>query len=136
GGKANRQHSSELCRDGEAYGAERRTGAPRKPSKPRLRTLVKRAEKATGKTVTAITTLANGVTKLDLGTEPAAPENPWPLDEFRTKETKQRSCRSTCRRGSTLRVGRIAIFVAVDSRACRSRACPGRRASWPNMRKR
>ena len=63
----------------------------RKPPKPRLRTLVERAEKATGKTVTAITTMADGV-KLDLGTgtpEPAAPENPWSLDEFRTKETKQ-----------------------------------------------
>ena len=67
----------------------RRWPSLRKPSKPRLRTLVKRAEKATGKIVTAITTLADGVTKLDLGTEPAAPENPWPLDEFRTKETKQ-----------------------------------------------
>jgi hypothetical protein len=67
----------------------RRWPSLRKPPKPRLRTLVKRAEKATGKTVTAITTLADGVTKLDLGTEPAAPENPWPLDEFHTKETKQ-----------------------------------------------
>jgi hypothetical protein len=63
----------------------------RKPPKARLRTLVKRAEAATGKTVTAITTLADGV-KLDLGTgkpEPAEPENPWPLDEFRTKDIKQ-----------------------------------------------
>jgi hypothetical protein len=67
----------------------RRWPSLRKPPKPRLRTLVERAEKATGKTVTAITTLADGVTKLDLGTEPAALGNPWPLDEFRTKETKQ-----------------------------------------------
>jgi|SRR5215467_14494841 len=40
----------------------------RKPPKPSIRTLVKRAEAATGKTVTAITTLADGATKLDLGT--------------------------------------------------------------------
>src|SRR5262245_21321377 len=44
---------------------------PSKPRKPRIRTLVERAEKATGKTVTAITTTADGGTKLDLGTEPA-----------------------------------------------------------------
>lgn len=65
---------------------ERRT---RKPPKPRLRSLVERAEAATGKTVTAITTLADGATRLDLGTDFVAPENPWPLDEFRTKGTKQ-----------------------------------------------
>jgi hypothetical protein len=58
----------------------------RKPPKPRLRTLVERAEAATGKTVTAITTLTDGV-KLDLGIEPAAPDNPW-LADLR-KETKQ-----------------------------------------------
>jgi hypothetical protein len=62
---------------------ERRT---RKPPKPRLRTLVERAEAATGKTVTAITTLTDGV-KLDLGIESAEPENPW-LADLR-KETKQ-----------------------------------------------
>jgi len=67
----------------------RRWPSLRKPPKPRLRTLVERAEKATGKTVTAITTLADGVTKLDLGTEPAALGNAWPLDDFRTKETKK-----------------------------------------------
>jgi len=67
----------------------RRWPSLRKPPTPRLRTLVERAEKATGRTVTAITRLADGGHKLDLGTEPAAPENPWRLDEFRTKETKQ-----------------------------------------------
>ena len=65
----------------------------RTPPRPRLRTLVNRAEKATGRTVTAITTTADGATKLDLGTgEPdpaAAPGNAWPLDEFRTKEAKR-----------------------------------------------
>jgi hypothetical protein len=68
----------------------RRWPSLRKPRTPSTRTLVKRAEAATGKTVTAITTLADGGTKLDVGTgTAAAPENPWPLDEFRTKETKQ-----------------------------------------------
>ena len=68
----------------------------RKPRRPSTRTLVKRAEAATGRTVTAITTTAEG-TKLDLGgtPDPAAPENPWPLDDFHTKETKQLNCRDT-----------------------------------------
>jgi hypothetical protein len=59
-----------------------------KPRKPSIRTLVKQAEQATGKAVTSIT--APDGTKLDFGKpEPVEPKNPWPLDEFRTKETKQ-----------------------------------------------
>ena len=76
-----RDHGRELL--------ERVLGKPRAQAAPRrrLRTLVKQTEAATGKTVTAVT--MDGV-KLDLGNgEHAAPENPWPLDEFRTKETKQ-----------------------------------------------
>ena len=62
--------------------------ALRTPRKPSIRTFVQRAEKATGKPVTAIT-MPDG-TKLDFSQpESVAPENPWPLDEFRTKETKQ-----------------------------------------------
>jgi hypothetical protein len=61
---------------------------PVRRRKPSISELVKRAEKATGKAVTAIT-LPDG-TKLDFGKPaPTEPENPWPLDEFRTKETKQ-----------------------------------------------
>jgi len=65
---------------------ELRQFPPRTP-KPRQRTttLIKQAEKATGKPVTSIT-LADG-TKLDFGKpESAAPENPW-FDDL--KVTKQ-----------------------------------------------
>ena len=68
---------------------ELRQFPPRTP-KPRQRTttLIKQAEKATGKPVTSIT-MPDG-TKLGFDkSESAAPDNPWPLDEFRTKETKQ-----------------------------------------------
>jgi len=62
--------------------------ARRTPRKPSIRTFVQRAEKATGKPVTAIT-MPDG-TKLDFGEPaPTEPESPWPLDEFCTKETKQ-----------------------------------------------
>ena len=62
-------------------------GKPRKPRKPSIKALVKQAEQATGKAVTSITT-PDG-TKLDFGKpEPAAPDHPWPLDEFQRKETK------------------------------------------------
>jgi hypothetical protein len=49
--------------------------------------MIEQAEKAG--TPLASITLADG-TKLDFGKpESAEPDNPWPLDEFRTKETKQ-----------------------------------------------
>jgi len=61
---------------------------PRKPPKPNLRTLVKQAEQATGQPVTSVT-MPDG-TKLDFSKpEPTETENPWRLDEFRTKETKR-----------------------------------------------
>ena len=58
----------------------------RKPPKPRLNTLIKRAEAATGKTVTAITTLANGSTKLDLGGQDEQQQNA--LDEWIAKHAR------------------------------------------------
>ena len=62
-----------------------RQRASRRPS---IGKMIARAEKATGKPVTSIT-LPDG-TKLDFGRPtPTESENPWPLDEFRTKETKQ-----------------------------------------------
>jgi hypothetical protein len=63
------------------------TSKVRTPRKPTLATLIKRAEK-TGRQVTSITT-PDGTTLHFGEPEPAAPENSWPLDEFRTKETKQ-----------------------------------------------
>ena len=102
---ANLQYISDLCWDGEAYRAERQRGAPpspppdglrtpaeaaRKPSKPRRQSISKMIEQAekTGKPLASLT-LPDG-TKLDFGKPaPVEPENPWPLDEFRTKETKQ-----------------------------------------------
>ena len=62
---------------------ERQRAKARKPPKPRTRTLVKRAEAATGRTVTAITTLADGATKLDLGT--GEQQRPNALDEWIAK---------------------------------------------------
>src|SRR5262249_53922065 len=61
--------------------------AARKPRRQSISKMIEQAEKA-GKPRASIT-LPDG-TKLDFSKpEPAAPENPWPLDEFRTKETKQ-----------------------------------------------
>src|SRR5262249_61190269 len=61
----------------------------RKPRRTSISKMIKQAEKATGKPVTSIT-LPDG-TKLDFSKpDSAEPEkNPWPLDEFRKKETKQ-----------------------------------------------
>ena len=64
---------------------------PRKPSKPRrppLDSLLKQAAKA-GKSVKGAEVYQDR-TVLQFGDPtPVEPENPWPLDEFRTKETKQ-----------------------------------------------
>jgi hypothetical protein len=72
--------------------AERQAAASvkptRKPRRPSISKMIAQAEKATGKPVTAIT-MPDG-TKLDFSKpESVEPENPWPLDEFRTKETMQ-----------------------------------------------
>ena len=61
--------------------------AERKPRRPSIKKMIEGAEKA-GKPLASIT--LPGGTKLDFSKpEPAEMENPWPLDEFRTKETKQ-----------------------------------------------
>ena len=66
---------------------QRKPRQPGKPRRPSIKQMVEGAEKA-GKPLASIT-LPDG-TKLDFSKpEPAEPENPWPLDEFRTKETKQ-----------------------------------------------
>jgi hypothetical protein len=60
---------------------------PRKRRRPSIKKMIEGAEKAS-KPLASIT-LPDG-TKLDFNKpEPAEMENPWPLDEFRTKETKQ-----------------------------------------------
>ena len=59
----------------------------RKPRRPSISKMIEQAEKAG--TPLASLTLPDG-TKLDFGKpEPVEADNPWPLDEFRTKETKQ-----------------------------------------------
>jgi hypothetical protein len=67
------------------------TNHARKPYKLRrtsLGTLLKQAAKA-GKSVKGAEVYPDR-TVLQFGEpEPAEPDNPWPLDEFRTKETKQ-----------------------------------------------
>jgi len=61
--------------------------AERKLRRPSIKKMIEGAEKA-GKPLASIT--LPGGTKLDFSKpEPAEMENPWPLDEFRTKETKQ-----------------------------------------------
>jgi hypothetical protein len=58
----------------------------RKQRKPSIATLIKRVEKS-GKRVTSITT-PDGM-RINFDEPKAGTDNPWPLDEFRTKETKQ-----------------------------------------------
>jgi len=66
---------------------ERKPREPGKPRRPSISKMIKQTEQA-GKPLATIT-LPDG-TKLDFNKpEPAESENPWPLDEFRTKETKQ-----------------------------------------------
>jgi len=60
----------------------------RKPRKPTLASLLKQAADA-GKSVKGAEVYSDR-TVLQFGEpEPAEPKNPWPLDEFRTKENKQ-----------------------------------------------
>ena len=61
----------------------------RKPRRPTLVSVAKQASKA-GIDPARIEIKPDGSYVVDIGKpEPVAPENPWPLDEFRTKETKQ-----------------------------------------------
>ena len=61
----------------------------RKPRKPTLAAVAKQASKA-GIAVARYKVKPDGTVVIVTGKpEAAAPENPWPLDEFRTKETKQ-----------------------------------------------
>jgi len=60
----------------------------RKPPKPRLRTLIERAEAATGKTVTAITTLPDGTTKLNLSTHQDDQQQGNEVDEWIAKHAR------------------------------------------------
>ena len=60
-----------------------------RPRKPTLVSVSKDARKA-GIDPARIEIKPDGSYVVDIGKpEPVAPENPWPLDEFRTKETKQ-----------------------------------------------
>jgi len=75
----------------DARAALRLEAAPvkpaRKPRRPSISKMIEDADKA-GKPLASIT-MPDG-TKLDFGRpESVEPENPWPLDEFRTKENKQ-----------------------------------------------
>jgi hypothetical protein len=63
-------------------------GSARRPRKPTLASLLKQAADA-GKSVKGAEVYSDR-TVLQFGeSEPVEPENPWPLDEFRTKENKQ-----------------------------------------------
>jgi hypothetical protein len=62
---------------------------PRKPSKPTLASVAKAASKA-AIPVARYEVKPDGTVVVVTGApQPAAPDNPWPLDEFRTKEPKQ-----------------------------------------------
>jgi len=66
-----------------------RTKKPRKPRRPTLASVAKQASK-TGIPVARYEVQPDGTVVVVTGKpEPAAPGNAWPLDEFRTKETKQ-----------------------------------------------
>jgi hypothetical protein len=61
----------------------------RKPRKPTLVSVAKQASKA-AIPVARYEVKPDGTVVVVTGTpEPAASDDPWPLDEFRTKETKQ-----------------------------------------------
>jgi hypothetical protein len=61
----------------------------RKPGKPTLASVAKQASKA-AIAVARYEVKPDGTVVVVTGKpEPVEPENPWPLDEFRTKETKQ-----------------------------------------------
>ena len=61
----------------------------RTPQRPTLAKVAKQASKA-GIDPTRIEIKPDGSYVVDIGRpEPVEPGNPWPLDEFRTKETKQ-----------------------------------------------
>ena len=63
--------------------------AERKPRKPTLAGVAKQANKA-AIAVARYEVKPDGTVVVVTGKpDPAEPDNPWPLDEFRTKETKQ-----------------------------------------------
>jgi len=69
--------------------AVERAARKAQPRKPTLVSVSKDARKA-GIDPARIEIKPDGSYVVDIGKpEPVAPENPWPLDEFRTKETKQ-----------------------------------------------
>jgi len=68
---------------------EPRARKPCGPRRPTLASVAKQANKA-AIDVARYEVKPDGTVVIVTGAaEPAAPENPWPLDEFRTKETKQ-----------------------------------------------
>jgi hypothetical protein len=79
----------------------RRTRKPRGPRKPTLVSVSKNARKA-GIDPARIEIKPDGSYVVDIGkSEPAASGNPWPLDEFRTKETLAHSLSETRREKKT-----------------------------------
>jgi hypothetical protein len=64
--------------------------APKPARKPRKPTLASVAKQANKPGIARIEMKPDGTVVIITGKpEPAAPDNPWSLDEFRTKETKQ-----------------------------------------------
>ena len=73
----------------ERYAALSKPSKPRRPPKPGLASVAKAASKA-GIDVARYEVRPDGTVVVITGTpEPATPDDPWPLDEFRTKGTKQ-----------------------------------------------
>jgi len=69
--------------------AVERAARKARPRKPTLVSVAKQANKA-AMAVTRYEVKPDGTVVVVTGKpEPSASENPWPLDEFRTKETKQ-----------------------------------------------
>jgi hypothetical protein len=67
---------------------EKRTTVARKARRPTLPSVVKQASKA-GIPVARFEVKPDSIVVVPGKPEPAAPENPWPLDEFRRKETRR-----------------------------------------------
>jgi hypothetical protein len=83
---------SDLNKQAKEQAWERYAAPPRRQRKPRQPTLASVAKQAGkgGIEVARYEVKPDGTVVIVTGTpEPAAPDNPWPLDEFRTKDTKQ-----------------------------------------------
>jgi hypothetical protein len=122
---ANLQHINDLCRDGEAYRAERQSRAPRTPPPDGLRTKAEAAAKLGCSIKTLNAHVASGALRcvdIGLGRKRRRPRfTDADLDEFITNQTRKDSpCLSVATRarrsGSTDSKSEVVSFSALQRR--------------------